>query len=1164
MASELIDERWKLIDTFFEDDKNRLVAHQVASYNQFIEDILPQIVTQYNPTIVYCSYSPTTNAHGTKIHISFDNVALIPNELHENNGGSVPLRPEVARHRNCTYTSNILVDVTINYIVRCDEKSTTETYTKHIPKVCIGKMPIMYGSKLCISTLSGESQPSRRNMIEPSGYFIVHGSEKVVIAQERQAESRPYCYKNPRSHKYSHVVEVKSTSSRGYFPTKSVSVKITTKSGEHGPTIYVTCPNHKHDIPCVVLFRVLGIESDEEIANMVSISRSCKLTESEYDIRNMLAASLYEGQTCPTSEHAYAIIAKYVNCVSHPREVTMTDELRRTYVDASIENDIFPHIAGSRRTKAKYLAILIRKLILFRLGHVKEDDRDRYSEKRIDTVGSLLTSLFRQAFTRMSRDMRGVIMKEVGNHDVNSINWSELINTSNIYKFIKSSIIEHGIRYSLSTGNWGVKLTTTKVGVAQVLNRLSFIGTLSHLRRINTPIDKTSKLTKPRQQHGTGIGYICSAETPEGASIGIVKNLALSSTITQSIGTEHLKMFLFKIGTLSIEHVEMDIMNAPCHVMVYVNGEIVGVHSDMIIIRDAILNARRCGQIHIHTSIVPLYSEREIHFYTDSGRLTRPLLIVRNGCVTLAKYASAKLTWSELLHGRHRTDDEQNIPSLVEYVDVTEADTVLIAMRPEDVTERTTHCEIDPSLILGVSASLIPFPDHNQSPRVCYQSAMGKQAMGVYSPDYRDRMDSVGNILHMPMRPLVSTRASKYMHVNELSYGQELVVAIMSNKGYNQEDSIIMNKGSVDRGMFRSDFYRTYHTEERKSQVTGDEEIMRRPNQHETIGMRTSGYENIREDGLPIVNARVNSGDPLIGKVVPLRSMPVGLESQKRYRDISLCMRHNESGFVDRVYVNHNAEGYRFCKVRTRSERIPNIGDKFASEHAQKGTVGMIYDQCDMPYTEDGIVPDIIINPHAIPSRMTFGHLLQSLLGELCSVLGMHGDGTPFTGLSMKAVTEKLSAIGLNPFGEKIMYSAETGKKFASTVFCGPIYYQRLKHMVDDKIHARSTGPVVMLTRQPSEGRSRDGGLRVGEMERDVLIAHGASQFLKEKMVDLSDAFAVYVDEKKGTFCAVNKKEQIIHLTHKGNRVQEVIIPYSMKLFCQELAAMGVLVRLKT
>ena len=506
----------------------------------------------------------------------------------------------------------------------------------------------------------------------------------------------------------------------------------------------------------------------------------------------------------------------------------------------------------------------------------------------------------------------------------------------------------------------------------------------------------------------------------------------------------------------------------------------------------------------------------------------------------------------------------------MEYIDAHEAENTMVAMHFTLDTvfgKRYTHCEVHPSMILGVVAATICFPDHNQSPRNTYQSAMGKQAMGLYCTNFSKRLDSLGNILHYPMVPVVQTRVGKMIHQDDSPNGANAIVAIMSYSGFNQEDSLLICKNAVDRGFYHSTFYRTYKDEERKNQVSGEEEKFLLPDATLTRGLKPGSYHALDRRGFAKPNTPLRGGDVIIGKVVPIREGGKHTAQHKPFHDQSTTLRHNESGVVDTVFDSHNGEGYRFVKVRVRSTRIPGIGDKFSSCHGQKGTVGMVFRQEDFPFiAETGIVPDIIINPHCIPSRMTMGQLYESVFSKCGVHLGRRGDGTAFSGLGYESVASLLEKCGMERHGNERLVHGQTGEEVPCAVFMGPLYEQRLKHMVDDKIHSRSTGPKVMLTRQPAEGRSRDGGLRLGEMERDCMIGHGAGSFLKESLLDRSDRYAMHVGTKSGLASAVNEEKNLYDTFDPEDPcgTSKVQLPYAFKLLSQELQSMAIAPRLVT
>ena len=731
----------------------------------------------------------------------------------------------------------------------------------------------------------------------------------------------------------------------------------------------------------------------------------------------------------------------------------------------------------------------------------------------------------------------------------------------NIALAVKHQTITNGLKYSLATGNWGdqKKSMSSKAGVSQVLNRYTYASTLSHLRRCNTPLGREGKIAKPRQLHNTHWGMVCPAETPEGQACGLVKNLALMACISVGSLSAPVVEFLEEWG---LESLEENAHSTTPTTKVFVNGVWIGVHRDAANLVKTLKKLRRRDDISPEVSVVRDIREKELRLYTDAGRVCRPLFIVENQQLALQKKHVRWLNtgvgedgeaykWEHLIKG-----------GIVELLDAEEEETVMISMTPEDLensrlqqsgvdiqanegefdpaarlkagthSHTWTHCEIHPSMILGICASIIPFPDHNQvrpflftveflksnfhcdqSPRNTYQSAMGKQAMGIYLTNFLIRMDTMANILYYPQKPLATTRSMEYLKFRELPAGQNAIVAILCYSGYNQEDSVIMNQSSIDRGLFRSIYYRSYMDLEKKSGVQNIEEF-EKPTRDTTLRMKHGTYDKLEDDGLIAPGTGVAGEDIIIGKTAPIPPDSEELGQRTRThtrRDVSTPLKSTESGIVDQVLLTTNSEGHKFVKVRVRSTRIPQIGDKFASRHGQKGTIGITSRQEDMPFTSEGIVPDIIINPHAIPSRMTIGHLVECLLSKVATLIGNEGDATPFTDLTVESVSTFLRQKGYQSRGLEVMYHGHTGRKLQAQVYLGPTYYQRLKHMVDDKIHSRARGPVQILTRQPVEGRSRDGGLRFGEMERDCMISHGIAGFLKERLFEASDAYRLHV-----------------------------------------------------
>ena len=793
--------------------------------------------------------------------------------------------------------------------------------------------------------------------------------------------------------------------------------------------------------------------------------------------------------------------------------------------------------------------------------------------KRVDLTGPLLNNLLRNYFNKLVKDMKKQIIREINSGSWKSNDdYENIITKTNIYKIIKSTTIEQGIKRALATGDFGIKqINSNKVGVAQVLNRLTYLSSLSHLRRVNTPIDKSGKLVPPRRLHNSTWGFLCPAETPEGQSVGVVKNLAYLAHITINSNSSGLYDYILPI-IQSLDTYDGSYKDLDDFAKVFINGSWVGITNDPEKVYINLKDKKYKGIINIYTSIIFNSKLKEIRVCNDAGRISRPLLKVKNNKLLytnsiIQKIKDDELTWDDLVVGIKLED------SIIEYVDSYEQNNAMIAMKTVDLDNNNTnnnsnniyhysHCEIHPSTIFGILASCIPFPDSNQSPRNTYQSAMGKQAIGMYVTNYDNRMDKTAYVLTYPMRPLVETRIMNIIKLNNIPSGQQVIVAIASHSGYNQEDSLLFNKGSIDRGLFLATIYHTEKDEDKK--LFGTEEVRCKPDKTKTKNIKFGNYDKLTSQGIMKENTLIEDRDIIIGKVIPIKENKNDFTKSVKFSDGSISHRTQEESYVDKNYIETNGDGYNFCKVRIRNFRKPVIGDKFSSRHGQKGTIGNIIPEEDMPFTATGLKPDIIINPHAIPSRMTIAQLKETLLGKVLLEMGLFGDGTSFGEFDISNIIDKLNDLGYESKGNELMYNALTGEQLTMNIFIGPAFYQRLKHMVNDKQHSRSIGPMVNLTRQPAEGRSRDGGLRFGEMERDCMISHGASRFTKGRIYDASDAFSVFVCNKCGLIASFNNKEHIHYCNTCGNRndFKYVEIPYACKLMFQELITMNIAPRI--
>jgi DNA-directed RNA polymerase beta subunit/intein/homing endonuclease len=673
------------------------------------------------------------------------------------------------------------------------------------------------------------------------------------------------------------------------------------------------------------------------------------------------------------------------------------------------------------------------------------------------------------------------------------------------------------------------------------------------------------------------VTHNCPAETPEGQSIGIVKNISYLTHITIPTNSASLYEYV-KPYMIPIENAVPKALNHK--VKVFINGSWVGISEQPMELYKDLKEKKYSSIINIYTSIIFDFKNKEIRLCNDGGRLTRPVLRVANNKAIIDKTIIKKLEKKELswndLFTNCRLDD-----SVIEYIDPEEQNFAMIAMQAKDsllqdpsVHYNFTHCEIHPSTIFGVLASCIPFPEHNQAPRNTYQCAMGKQAMGVYATNYDKRMDKTAYVLNYPTRPLVDTRLMNFIHLNNIPSGCQIHVAIMTHTGYNQEDSVLVNKGSLDRGLFMATIYHTEKDEDKN--IIRDEIIRCKPDKAKTKGIKFGNYDKLNSQGFIPENELVENRDVIIAKIIPIKENRNDPTKTVKYEDQSKTFRTTEETYVDKNYTGRNGDGYNFAKVRMRTLRKPVMGDKFSSRHGQKGTCGNIIPECDMPFTKDGLKPDIIINPHAIPSRMTIAQLKETLLGKVLIELGMFGDGTSFGNLDVKTIATELQKLGYESYGNELLYNGLTGEQLETNIFMGPVFYQRLKHMVNDKQHSRSIGPMVNLTRQPAEGRSRDGGFRIGEMERDVMIAHGMSRFCRERLYDVSDKYSVFVCRKCGMVASYNdgNKNKMyanadfsIHLCKTCDNKTDfarVEIPYAYKLMAQELQTINIVPRIIT
>ena len=1156
---------WKVISAYF--SQHGLVSQQLSSFNQFVSRNIQEIVDENGLLKIETDKDYSKGGEQIIYELNFKQVkiARAPQFSESNEQINRTLFPNEARVRNLDYLSDLSVDVSFrekkNNSDENKEKVKTQTYS-------IGKIPIMVRSDYC--SLNNKSDTERVDVREcefdQGGYFIIGGGEKVIVAQERMATNFVYVFNKKDQSGFSWQAEVRSSLDGSNRPPIQFAVKIAKKNThmkhDLGGLITARIPYVKSDVDIVILFRALGLESDKDIIDFIVFD------ENDNTFKELLRPSL---------EKFFAEDMNKDQCLEYignrtTRGEVKEQETRIKRAEEILRKEMLSHVSierGSESKKAYFIGYMIYRLGNCALGRAKGDDRDHYGKKRLDMSGVLLTGIFRQYFRNFLKNAESNLKDKIKRNNSSSLQLEEVFDTN---------IISNGMKYALATGNWGKNRigVVLKTGVAQVLQRLTFMSSLSHLRRLNTPLEKTGKITKPRQLHNTHWGMLCPAETPEGQACGLVKNLSLMAFVSVGTPSRLMQEDLDSLPDFQqLSEITPELIRGKSKI--FINGSWVGITGSPDDIMQELIKQRRNGKINKEISIVNNFMNKEIRIYTDSGRALRPLFIVEkykdknnemNSRLKITKQniidlSEQKITFDNLVEN-----------GIIEYLDVEEEETSMIAMKIKDLElnkdycSTYTHCEIHPAMILGVSASIIPFPDHNQSPRNVYQSAMGKQAIGIYSTNFNMRMDTLSYLLFYPQKPLVTTQSMEFLKFKDLPAGINAIVAIMCYTGYNQEDSVIMNQSSIDRGLFRSAFFRTY-TSEQRVEAKLKHENFEIPNRNEVSKYRAANYCKLDIEGLIAPGTKVKGDDIIIGKT-GLVSMDIDDESgenkiTKTKTDLSESIRPSEEGVIESVMVTTNRAGYIIAKVKCRSTRIPQIGDKFASRHGQKGTIGMTYRQEDMPFTMEGITPDIIVNPHAIPSRMTIGHLIECLSSKTAAISGREGDSTPFSEKQqVNEIWEHLHKLGYQKYGNETVFNGFTGRKVDMLIFFGPTYYQRLKHMVDDKIFSRARGPVQILTRQPTEGRARSGGLRFGEMERDCMISHGAALFLKERLMNVSDKYRVHVCKTCGLFAEADIDAQNFkcHLCKDSAGIVQCYIPYACKLLFQELMAMHITPRI--
>ena len=1192
---------WQVLDTYIK-QPHFLVRHHLETFDDFLTFKVCETIASMPIQMVKEDVTVRLlvgGLDGTRVYVA------PPMHL-----DGAPMLPIQARAFNATYASGLFADV----VVECTVGKTLVNRSEY-PKTKIGSIPIMLHSRGC--ALHGLSRDGLRELgedpFDQGGYFVIDGQEKVLVSQERTAYNKLFVVEEKSNPAISHVGTIRSIEQRmgtdveeggdkiSLFP-KSLQLFVHDAKRSDGRANAITAKVTRinTNIPIFVLFRALGVESDKAILQLV-LGRKDLDAEDARPMLELLRASVLDAKDVFTQARAVEYLTNF------------TDYKTAERVKYYLVEDVLPNAGRMLADKAIFLAMLVKRLLAVRLGAATVDNRDDYVHKRLQVGGTLMADLFRDYYFRFRKEVMKRLDREYYYGSWKTArNYASLVNAGNLPMILDPSIIASGLVRSLK-GKWNIDNTATSAqerdaseqfkqeGVAQELSRTSYFGYASHVRRLDVQLSML-KLVNPHRLYGSQYGMICPVESPDGAHIGLVKHLALTCEITGRIRDAlAIVRHLESVGLITrIDRTDFA-AKQKSHASVFLDQKLEATSAKPAELVPYVRMLRRAGLLHRHVSIAWDVFENEIHIMADEGRFCRPLLLVGPKNEIKAGAGGPRRSWQEYLYGataakgaKYAKDAalhedlftlsrgsfeawvaklrQLSAAAAVEYVDVSETANALIAPSLEALETSSkpsyTHCEIHPCTMLSIVMNAVPFLNHNHAPYAVYSAQRIKQGVSVYALNYRKRTDVIAYVLQQPQKPIVTTAYESHLCDDKLVYGENIVVAIACYGGYNQEDSVILNRSSLERGMFGTLSIKTVEHQEDTGSDAGQivfANPIRLLKEGVDVQIPRAVYSKIDDEGFPKVGSVLLEDDVLLGMV----SVSFDGKTRRTLNKSVMVDKAYVGMTVDRVIVMQGPAG-RVCKISLRQSRQPELGDKFSSRYSQKGVVGMVFRQEDMPFSGgSGLVPDAIINPNAFPKRMTVAHVLEALVGKACSLLGGKARANAFESYDLDASADALEGLGFHRWGDEHLYDPRTGECVASQIFTGVNYYMRQTQMVKDKINYRHTGPVNNLTRQPTKGKGKHGGLRIGEMEWNALATHGAASFLKESFMDRSDGYTTMLDAATGDAPTYNLEAGLVEAeSHRerttGRDFQAIQVPYAFKLLRQELQSMSIDVKMMT